>query len=348
MEEINEWGLSVIRAFQSVENMPFSVIAMGIDVLFETGIYIAIVFLFYWCIDTKKGFLLGMALLLSTSITASLKQGLAVPRPYTQDPSVFRIEETSWSLPSGHSQAAAVFFPLLAGIQRKWKLWVKLIVAIALPLIVGLSRMYLGVHYPLDVLAGWGIGFAVALIFMFFARTAFQIAEKLPTSYKILVLAVIAFVFNWLASDSLELPALIFGFGTGYVLLSAHGGFNASSGNGTQKVLRVIIGVALVALVFWLLKIISPNEDSNNYALWKFIRYGLVSFTGSYIVPKLFIATKLGTPISHSTLTSGWEEQAEEALEEEIDELKEMESDSVKDTSKHHSVDTKINSKKDN
>ena len=136
--------------------------------------------------------------------------------PYTKDASIHRITETSWSMPSGHAQASAVFFPLLAGIQRRWKLWVRLVVAIVFPLLVGLSRIYLGVHYPTDVLVGWVLGFIVSLAFLFLSKSAFELASKIPMSYKILLVAIVAVIFNWLCSDTIELPALIFGFGAGY------------------------------------------------------------------------------------------------------------------------------------
>lgn len=73
------------------------------------------------------------------------------------------------SFPSGHSLMAAITYltlgSLLARIQRLWRLKAYLILlAIAVTLAVGVSRVYLGVHWPTDVLAGWTLGAAWAAL----------------------------------------------------------------------------------------------------------------------------------------------------------------------------------------
>ena len=73
------------------------------------------------------------------------------------------------SFPSGHSQnnmalyIAVLLVVLLIDLSPKWKLALK-ISLIALPLLIGVTRIYFGVHYVSDVIAGWGIGAVVAII----------------------------------------------------------------------------------------------------------------------------------------------------------------------------------------
>jgi undecaprenyl-diphosphatase len=79
------------------------------------------------------------------------------------------------SFPSGHSMLSAVVFltlgSLLGRFVRQWRLKAYfLLVAVALTFLVGLSRVYLGVHYPTDVLAGWTAGLAWALACWLVAR----------------------------------------------------------------------------------------------------------------------------------------------------------------------------------
>ena len=121
----------------------------------------------YLCIDGKR----AAALFVAVSITGGavlmslLKFGFARPRPELVS---HLINVNSFSFPSGHATMAAVTYltlgVLLARVQkrRRMKLYL-LAVASILVLLVGFTRVYLGVHWPTDVLAGWCIGTAWAM-----------------------------------------------------------------------------------------------------------------------------------------------------------------------------------------
>lgn len=110
------------------------------------------------------------ALLLSTALGGwllswSFKRAFARPRP---DFLSHLVEVSSSSFPSGHSLISAVMYPTLGAmlaslsVHRRTKIYY-LSSALLMMLLVGFSRMYLGVHYPSDVLAGWALGLAWAL-----------------------------------------------------------------------------------------------------------------------------------------------------------------------------------------
>lgn len=111
---------------------------------------------------------IGGGLLVSTA----LKQVFDRPRPdiVPHDSLVYTA-----SFPSGHSMMAAVTYltlaALLARLQqgRTTKVYF-LFLAVVVTVGVGVSRVYLGVHWPSDVLAGWAVGASWALLFWFFAR----------------------------------------------------------------------------------------------------------------------------------------------------------------------------------
>lgn len=96
----------------------------------------------------------------------ALKGVFARPRP---DVDLHLTEVRSMSFPSGHAMESAIIYLTLAAIvsrlveSRALRLYF-LGVATFLTLLVGLSRVYLGVHYPSDVLAGWTAGLAWALL----------------------------------------------------------------------------------------------------------------------------------------------------------------------------------------
>ena len=97
-----------------------------------------------------------------TLLSETLKFGFARPRP---DLVAHLAEVQSASFPSGHAMISAIAYLTLGVLltrahkQRRTK-FIIMSYAILLTLMIGLSRIYLGVHWPTDVLAGWALGAA--------------------------------------------------------------------------------------------------------------------------------------------------------------------------------------------
>jgi membrane-associated phospholipid phosphatase len=95
-----------------------------------------------------------------------LKRLVARPRPQLWERAEWAISPGSYAFPSGHALATAAFFTLAAhSLGRVWPRGrlAAAVAAAALVLWVGVGRLYLGVHWPSDVLAGWALGFALAV-----------------------------------------------------------------------------------------------------------------------------------------------------------------------------------------
>lgn len=92
-----------------------------------------------------------------------LKQVFRRKRPETMY--VDNMKFRSYSFPSGHAYAAVVVLGLLSvavySLTNEWLGWVIGVVAALLTIVIGASRVYLGAHFPTDVIAGWAIGIAV-------------------------------------------------------------------------------------------------------------------------------------------------------------------------------------------
>lgn len=309
---IYEWGLTVIRAFQSAGNPETGYSALTLIARFFTLCgdpiaYLAILPIVFWCIDEKRGFRIAMAVFVSAGLNAAIKESLKISRPFYADPSVKLIDETGFSTPSAHAQNSAVLFPLLAAPLTAR--WARLAISLAFPLLIGLSRVYLGVHYPTDVLLGWTIGAIISIFLLFvlpsarplhaFAQSIAATAEASERSLKTLKLAAAAFValaMNATSGRDSSMGGALFGFAAGYILLTDAKNitgetprFSAAKGTPAQKALRLVIGLAGVALLYAGLKKVFPGEESAHYTLFRFIRYALLGFWTSWAAPKLFI-----------------------------------------------------------
>ncbi|EKF84759.1 phosphatase PAP2 family protein [Methanobacterium formicicum] len=132
----------------------------------------------------KKVAVLGLvALFVSNAIVYSLKFIIAEPRPFLTLPNVDLLvyENGSYSFPSGHtasSFAAAVVIGLKYKFNFRGKSYGLIYPLLAFAGVVGFSRIYVGVHYPLDVAFGALIGILSALIVLKLENTA--LADKLP------------------------------------------------------------------------------------------------------------------------------------------------------------------------
>ena len=131
----------------------------------ETAFLVAALIIF-WCVDKNRAYyVLGVGFC-GTILNQFLKLVWQVPRPWVQDPGFQPVEGAvgaaeGYSFPSGHSQSSVGTFGALAATEKNKALkWIFIAICVLVPF----SRMYLGVHFPSDVLVG--IACAVALIFL--------------------------------------------------------------------------------------------------------------------------------------------------------------------------------------
>ena len=85
------------------------------------------------------------------------------------------IDESGYSFPSGHSMVGIAFYGMIIYITYKLikKVWLRRIFTISLAVLIaliGFSRIYLGVHYPSDVIAGFAFGYMFLILFLLIAR----------------------------------------------------------------------------------------------------------------------------------------------------------------------------------
>ena len=135
--------------------------------------FAALLFVDKWRVATE----LFLVTLISFVILTLLKHFFAIERPYVLDPSIISYDtETSFSLPSGHALMSVVILGWVALRHPKshFIIWgVPVII-----LLIGLSRIYLGVHYPSQVIAGWLFGVLFLYAFWEIGRKLWKPFQK--------------------------------------------------------------------------------------------------------------------------------------------------------------------------
>ena len=139
----------------------------------EEVFFLAIAILFYWCISKRQGYYILVTGVIGSVINQWLKIICRIPRPWILDPNFKPVgdavaEATGYSFPSGHTQNVAGTFGCIGRYNKQR--WVK-ILSVSVILLVAFSRMYLGVHTPLDVTVSLGVAAALVFAFHFVFRT---------------------------------------------------------------------------------------------------------------------------------------------------------------------------------
>ena len=120
--------------------------------------FMAAALLMFWCIDKRQGYYVFLVGAFGTICNQFLKLAFRIPRPWVLDPEfqiveAARADATGYSFPSGHTQnIVGTTASLFACRKEKW---VRIVCAV-LMVLVPFSRMYLGVHTPLDVGVSFG------------------------------------------------------------------------------------------------------------------------------------------------------------------------------------------------
>ncbi len=129
---------------------------LAITTLGEETAFLVIAMILFWCVDKRRGYYVLSVGLFGSLISQFMKITCRIPRPWVKDQNFTILEQareaaSGYSFPSGHTQSAVGTLGAIAATEkRKWFGCL----CIALAVLVGFSRMYIGVHTPADVLVG--------------------------------------------------------------------------------------------------------------------------------------------------------------------------------------------------
>ena len=190
----------------------------------EETFFILLGLIFFWCVDKKQGYYLLSIGFIGTVLNQFLKLLFRIPRPWVKDESFTivesaRKEATGYSFPSGHTQSSVGVF---GGIARWNKNRILRIIGIIICVLVPISRMYLGVHTPADVIVSFII--ALALIFGLYPiiRNCFENKKTMRILFSVMVimsLGFLAFVSFYNFPENVDADNLASGTKNAYKML---------------------------------------------------------------------------------------------------------------------------------
>lgn len=291
----------------------------------EEEFFLLIVPVVFWCASPGIGLRMGLLLLISSGLSTVFKLVIHGPRPYWTDPRVIAFTaESSFGAPSGHSTNAASVWGGLAHLHGKKWVWLAVTILVFL---IGVSRVYMGVHFPHDVLLGWFLGAVVLLAFLKLEKpvAAWLNGFALPAQVGIVFAASVTLVLSgvlarlllgswelppgWVAaavkaapeaepihplslSDLVSHAGALLGLGLGVLWLPHVDGFD-SGGPLLKRATRVVLGFVGVLLIWRGLGMLLPDGEDAVSCAFRYLRYALLGLWISALGPMMFTLLRL-------------------------------------------------------
>lgn len=328
--------MAIINGFEIIVNQFFQSLGLwlkwpmtAITAIGYEEFFVLLLPALYWSVDQAVGLRMGMVLLMANDINNFFKFLFHNPRPYwISDKVVPLSHETSFGLPSGHAQTAASVWGWLAvEVKKRWFT----ITAIVLIFLIGVSRLYLGVHFLSDVVLGWLLGGLLVLVFAKVWKRVGNWLAKQSVGMKLFWVVVSTLLLlvpvllvsltsrGWVMEaewatragevDPYSLKGAFttagtwFGMLSGYVILTATKGHFLANQGGWRRVARFAVGLVGVAVLYSGLGAFFPNNgDVLSFGL-RFFRYTLIGLWVAWLGPVVF--EKIGLLTFESKSTEG-------------------------------------------
>jgi len=313
MDGIYQFGISLIQGLQTM-SPALDGFMEAVTFLGTIEFYILFIPALYWSVNQSLGLRVLFILILTDVPASSFKQLLHEPRPYWIGGVKAMGDEPSYGIPSTHASNTLAVWGLLAYTMKKSWMWT---LSIVLILLIGLSRLYLGVHFPQDVLGGWLLGLIMLLLFLkyegrFLAwwaqKTAgTQILLGFLSSAAVILIGMLVLALisgspdpaEWAAFSTeareiehyITLSGFLFGAVAGTTWMGTYARFKMD-GSALQKTGRYILGmIGLFAIYLGLdmfFALFAPDASLAGYIL-RYVRYALVSIWAVFGAPWVFI-----------------------------------------------------------
>ena len=284
---------TIVRALYDLRTPAWDTVFTLVTGLGERAFVIAVVALIYWNISKRGGYIIVMAYVSSMLVNDILKAAFQTPRPYQVLVGVTGMRmgtAEGFAFPSGHTQGATTLFVAMALVFRRNSLY---LLTAAAATLVGVSRVYLGVHWPVDVLASWLLGALFAfLVYRGLVRWRHYGPLDAILVVGIAVLAVMAASVAAVAATvapTLQVTSMaqLAGVGIGLLCgfaLERHYVAFSTGGGLFVKTLRYVVGLIGAAAILILPATVPAGTFLGEFAI-DTIRYGLAGFWAVGLFP---------------------------------------------------------------
>jgi len=290
-------NIEILKAISVIRNSFLDTLMLLLTEFGSEIIVIGVVCTLYWCANKKLAYRIGMIFFASGMLVQGLKVGFHIERPWVLDPTFEPVSSakpgaTGYSFPSGHTQgASALYGTLFTAVNKRWfkALCVFMITAVAF------TRLYLGVHTPLDVVVSAAVSLACVAVFGKVAD-ALERGNSRDFLFCILLssLALSLCVFSFILSatgvveqihinDCFKSGGAGLAFVIGWYLERRYLNFDVRTDKIWKQIVKMIIGVGITLAIKSGIKLIAPDN-----LIVDFIRYFLTVFWVIYIYPMLF------------------------------------------------------------
>lgn len=287
--------LEFLKYLQDISNPFWDTFFTLITNLGSETFYILAVTYIYWCLDKKLGIRLLFITMSSLYINEILKELFHTQRPIHVEGinPVLKKPVSEYSFPSGNAQVAAAFWTYLMKKTKDKKVY---IIGWIIIILVAFSRVYLRVHWPIDVIGGILIAIGIVVLMDYIINKV----DKHNMAYimEIAVCILVSIILLLLKFDGtiakivgLTTAALI-----GYFIENRHIRFKEKA-DFKHQTAKYIIGV----LVFLVLKIIIKKALPAG-VVFGYVRYFILGLWITLLAPALFVKTGLSNKMEKSVL----------------------------------------------
>lgn len=188
--------MQILYAIESIRTPFFDKVLSLLTQLGGETAFMVVAIIVFWCVDKRYGYYILTAGFAGTILNQFFKMVFRIPRPWVVDEKFSIVESaradaTGYSFPSGHTQNVMAAF---GGMARWTGNRVRRALFCAVVAVVAFSRMYLGVHTPLDV----GVSFVLGLVLVFALYPVFRRMGERPRTMNMIFLAMLVFTVGYI------------------------------------------------------------------------------------------------------------------------------------------------------